>query len=239
MNSDCYMKKIAMLLFLFSTTLHAQEGVMDGPHLYYGITLGGDLGTETDGVYALEGQFPGSKSEQSMRLGFAGGLQFDYVLNQSWTLSAGMLYDQKGTELTFRTSGDGDYSDVPVTTDVTLNYLEIPLLVKWTPGAFFFFAGPSVDFFLSGTAQNLSGVIPWNTTIPLYHLHEPCMSAIAGIGLRFHFGNVPASLSALYDYGLTNDALSNQAGYGYAGAELYGATSRDIRLMMSILFWNN
>ncbi len=226
------MKKLAMLLILMSGSLHAQQRV-DTTNFYYGITFGGDLGTETDGVYALEGQFPGSKSEQSMRLGFAGGFQFDYVLNQSWTFSAGVLYDQKGTDLTFLTSreGGGAYSGIPDTTDVTLNYLEIPLLVKWTPGTVFFFAGPSIGFLLSGTAQNLSAVIPFNTSTPLFQVHQPSISAIAGVGLSFRLWNRPANLSASYDYGITND--------GFNRGELYNASSRDIRLMMSILFWGN
>jgi hypothetical protein len=211
-------------------------------HLYLGVRVGADLGDETDGVNSLEfgqrGQ-TGQSNYHFMEVGILAGGQLDYWFADSWALSVGLLYDQKGAGLNFHyNNGEGEYPDIM---DVTLDYLEIPILLKAKFGSGnlkpYMFAGPSVGVLLSGKETN-SPVIQNESgfNVPLYQKNQPSISAVAGLGLSFDLGSgAYLFFDAAYAWGLTDDSFG-QVGTGYSGETLYKAASRDIRIAAGIMF---
>ncbi len=229
-------------------------------HLFLGVRVGADLASETDGVSALEiKSYPSIVSgkhkpyplsvtpvgnqidlpeHQPLAFGFLGGIQLDYDLDNIWILSFGLLYDQKGAEVNYSYEPPVGGVDQDML-NVTLNYLEVPILVKTKFGSGnvlpYVFAGPSFGILLSGeethrpVIQNESG---FNTS--LYQHNWPSISAIAGAGLSIQIGNGSSiSLDAAYALGLTNDSFGQ---VGIPGYTLYSAASRDIRIAAGILF---
>ncbi|HET6400699.1 MAG TPA: porin family protein [Candidatus Kapabacteria bacterium] len=235
---------LAIILFATLAAMHA--GALRAQHLYLGARVGADLGTETDGVGSFEignGYYYGQHkidpgASRFMELGFIGGFELDYRLSH-FALSGSVLYDQKGVGLIYNYTTEA--SPTPIardTDDITLNYLEIPLLVKWNPNAtnagLFLFAGPSFGFLLSGhhpIIRNESG-----NSKELFQSDPPSISAIAGLGFSVDLSSrATLFFDAAYAMGLTNDSFG-QVGLGYSGEVLYSAKSQDIRVAAGILF---
>jgi len=144
--------------------------------------------------------------------GILGGLQVDYWFNSSWAFSGQLLYIQKGSTIT---SIATDQSKT-VTDKISSNYLEIPLTVKLRVGddvvRGYFFAGPTVGFLLSATANSsLSGGASTSNNVKdqftstdfgiiggagLDFVLSPSMTIFAEGGYRFGFANIDASSNA-------------------------------------------
>jgi Outer membrane protein beta-barrel domain len=217
----------------------------------YGITLGGDLGNESDGVRSFEyGNTwfyshheiePGGGTFYS-ELGFVGGFEFDYRFSSNVAVSGSALFDQKGVGLNFIYTTES--SPAPIATamqDITLDYLEIPVLAKWEPfsegaGAFLF-AGPSVGFLLSGKSQlSLHVANEANNAIPLTQ-KDPSVSAVAGIGFGFDLAaKLRCEISVAYAWSLTNDSFSEPQSEPYYRDPVYSATAGDVRATVTVLF---
>lgn len=98
----------------------------------------------------------------------------------------GVYFSQKG----YMVSGDntGDLQ-------VSLNYIDIPVVVKFSPlPLVHFFAGPQVSYFLSGKSEQNG------TENDIDNLRQLDMAVVAGVGMNLPMG---LRLSAGYDYGFT------------------------------------
>ncbi len=173
--------------------------------------------------------------------GILAGLQFDYWFSDMWGLSAQALYDQKGTdENVNQTAGIVSTS---ASDNITLNYLEIPILLKLRFGTGrirpYVFAGPSFGFFLSGSDTRESSssggvIIPTNSdttiSIPSSSVKTLDISGVfgAGLSIKLNSGHL-LFLDAAYALGLV-DIFNTQNGSNTM------AESRDIRIAAGILF---
>lgn len=235
---------LVTVLVLLATRCEAQR-------FYYGITLGGDLGNESDGARSFEygnSWFyshneiePGGGTLYS-ELGLIAGFEADYRLSNSFALSGSALFDQKGVGLNYIYTTEASPDPIATThQDNTLDYLEIPVLVKWKPFAeaagIFLFAGPSVGFLLSGKAVlSLQIAGEGNPSIPLTQ-KNPSVSAVAGIGFGFDLSEkMRCEIRAAYAWGLTNDSFSEATSEPYYRDPVYSATASDIRLTATVLF---
>ncbi len=216
----------------------------------YGITLGGDLGNESDGVRSFEyGNTwfyshheiePGGGTLYS-ELGLVGGFEVDYRFSSNFGLRGSALFDQKGVRLNYIYTTEASPTPIAtITQDITLDYLEIPVLVKWQPfsegtGAFLF-AGPSLGFLISGKSQlSLHVANESNNAIALTQ-KQPSVSAVAGIGFGFDLAaKLRCEISVAYAWGLTNDSFSESPN-DPSRDPVYSAKSGDIRLTATVLF---
>jgi len=96
----------------------------------------------------------------------------------------GVYFSQKG----YMVSGDntGDLQ-------VSLNYIDIPVVVKFSPlPLVHFFAGPQVSYFMSGKSEQNG------TENDIDNLRQLDLAVVAGVGMNLPMG---LRLSAGYDYG--------------------------------------
>ncbi len=190
---------------------------------------------------------PYTTSSNGIRTGFLAGLQIDRNFSDVWGISAELLYDQKGTNVNYNESGPstsspeypGPWSQTG-TSEVTLNYLEVSLLLKARFGSGnlrpYVFVGPSLGTFLSGKQQdsitfNYTGITQSSDTtrsIPASIVKTFDISFVGGAGVELTLGaGQIIFVDAAYAYGLTNDVQRD-------GIPVM--TPRDIRLAAGILF---
>ncbi len=217
----------------------------------YGVTVGGDLGSESDGVQSFEYGSTWFYSHNEIEpgggtlyavLGLIGGLECDYRVSTNFALSGSALFDQKGVGLNYIYTTESSPAPIATTDQTnTLDYLEIPVLVKWEPfsegSGPFLFAGPSVGFLLSGKSQlSLHVANEPNNSISLTQ-KDPSVSAVAGVGFAFDLaGKIRCEIRAAYAWGLTNDAFSEPTDEPYYRDPVYSATATDVRVTATVLF---
>jgi len=138
------MKKILTLVMLFvaigSYTLHAQGTTEIG--LIGGLNYSNVSG---DGI-----------EDNSSKLGFAIGGFLTFKLSEQFALRPEIYYTNKGTDLEFKESDSGtDYEySIEAEGTISLNYIEIPILGVFSLNQNInIFAGPYLDYYLSGTTE--------------------------------------------------------------------------------------
>jgi hypothetical protein len=124
--------------------------------------------------------------------GFAAGAAVNFKLGPTLSLQPELLFIQKGGSATFKQNiGDGILETT--TTDVTVNYLELPVLAKAMFGngkiQYYVNAGPSISYGLGGKTdyslnRNLGGEI----------VHEESAKG------EVRFGDAPAEYQAQHIY---------------------------------------
>jgi hypothetical protein len=176
----------------------------------------------------------------SSKVGFIGGLDLQYWFSTSLGLDLQLLYDQKGvSEGEVSVPNPITHQQATVSRDMSLNYLEIPLLIRFnlSDGQYrpYVFAGPSFGLFLSGkqtttsTGENVASNLNAETDIP---------SANMGSDLALDFG---AGIAYKMVYG---PAFTLDAGYAMGMSKITKAgvddtaniRSKDIRIMLGISF---
>ena len=86
------------------------------------------------------------------KLGFSGGAFVVGKLNEKWSAQFELLFIQKGS----KHNGDinqGDYSYYAM----KLNYIEVPLLIKYHQKKITYEAGPAYGYLISGKEYNFAG----------------------------------------------------------------------------------
>lgn len=123
------MKRIAYS-FLLIALLCPAYGFAQGK-IMYGVTAGVNLGS------IIDNYIPGRS------IGILAGLEIGYFNWDHYSVSIQALYDQKGHTV---------YNSAPL----LMNYLEVPITVKipftFSYSKFYFFAGPTIGFFLSSSS---------------------------------------------------------------------------------------
>jgi hypothetical protein len=169
------------------------------------------------------------------RTGFMLGGQLDYWFAPSWALSVQALYDQKGASLT-----SSDAASAQTETDeLSLGYLEVPILAKLSLGSSDFrpylFAGPSIGFLLSAnTHQTVTqyGVVTTDQTADETNTFNTIdASLLFGAGASYQLSGGPQlMIDAGYALGLVNVEKNANTGT----AETIG--SRDIRISAAAMW---
>jgi Outer membrane protein beta-barrel domain len=111
------------------------------------------------------------------KLGFAGGAFVNAKLNEKWSAQFELLYIQKGS----KHMGDIKVSDFSYYT-MKLNYMEVPVLLKYHQKKFSYEAGPAFGYLISAKESNYYGsitsAVPFKTTEISF-----------GIGMNYSFSN--------------------------------------------------
>lgn len=143
------MKKVYLTLLagLFClSTLHAQVSIT--PRLgvnFTKVVYGQDLDDAFTGL------------DEPFHVGLQAGLGADFMFTDNFSLYAELLYTQKGSKYEgTQTANDPVLGQINVRqeTDITFNFLELPLLARYKFGdvtQFYLNAGPSVGYWLGGT----------------------------------------------------------------------------------------
>ncbi len=166
------------------------------------------------------------------RAGLLLGGQFDYWFTPMWALSAQILYDQKGDQLT-GISPDNGY---PETDDFTLGYLEIPILAKVAFGSSairpYVFAGPSLGFLLGASDHQVQSQLGYDQTVDVSSSFNTVdLSLLFGAGVSYQLSSgMQLFGDAGYALGLVN--VENTAITGYPES----LQSRDVRISAGVLF---
>jgi len=219
----------------------------DAQNLYIGARIGSNLANQlNDSLGAYASSYGTEGITNGIHTGFLAGLQIDRHFDDMWGISAELLYDQKGTQVNYNESFtivapknlEGPYTQTG-TSDLTLNYLEVSLLLKVRFGSGdlrpYVFAGPSLGLFLSGKQQDnisytesgSSGTLDTTRSIPGSDTKTFDASIVGGAGAELKLGSDQIIfVDAAYAYGFTNIAQSSDA----------SVRSRDINLAAGILF---
>jgi hypothetical protein len=153
-------------------------------------------------------QIPTGWQSTTFMRGFAGGIYMDYAFNRYFSLQPEILYVIKGLD------GQIDYRVIIENYEARFDYIELPLLAKFTiaGGSHFspyFFAGPGVGINLAAavdinrtdlqTNKSLSGSSDWST---IMNKAEFCFSFGGGCKYGIGLGGITADVR--FDLGLSN-----------------------------------
>jgi hypothetical protein len=133
------MKKILTLLVFSITAISASAQMTIIPKA--GLSLSKIASEEDD--------------EMKSKIGLILGLGLNFQVNDMFSVQPELQFVQKGFRIDYSYSFGGYTEEVK--SDIAINYLEIPILVKTTFGSdnfkFFLNAGPSIGFGLGGKAK--------------------------------------------------------------------------------------
>lgn len=97
------------------------------------------------------------------KVGVVAGLYVNAALKEKTSLEFGITFVQKGARKN-QNPAKGDYRFYYL----NLNYIEVPLIIRWQPTKFFFTAGGSfaylMSYYESSEIGNLTGMFPFNST---------------------------------------------------------------------------
>lgn len=180
------MKKLLVVLFafaLFSISAQAQMqlGLKAGLNL---ANLSGDDISDTDA-----------------RTGFAGGLFFTYQFNEMFAIQPEAYYTMKGA------TNSGTFEGITYESELKLDYVEIPLLLKFLipikdsgvrPTIF---AGPSIGFNMSAKSKVEAGGQTFEQDIE--DVASTDIGLVFGGGIGFPVGNGELGVDIRYILGLS------------------------------------
>jgi hypothetical protein len=168
------------------------------------VSFGAKAGIYTSNTTEIPTNWP----QTAFRNGFAGGVYMDYAFNNYFSLQPEILYVTKGLDCEIANSR------VIVDNEARFDYIEIPLLVKFTVTGKshfspYFFAGPGVGINLAAdvtlkstytrTNQSSSGSSDWSG---IMNKAEFCFSFGGGCKYAIGLGGITAD--ARCDIGLSN-----------------------------------
>ncbi len=175
-----------------------------------GTTLGGQSsGTTTDGTTS------------GLKFGILGGAQVEHWFSDNWGIGLSVLYNQKGASETYSEGSiNHRFTDTTRnidticsgTDDFTLNYLEIPIHLKYALGYGdvmpYVFVGPSFGLLLSGSDKTTGLISAIGDVKPF--LQSLDISIDFGAGFIDHIYNGPTIFfDAGYSAGISNIYKSN------------------------------
>ena len=202
------MRKITLVCLLGLAALAVQAQFTITPKVGVTASTVGRSKAYNDGVEADGGSRP-------LSIGFSAGVAFAIPVGDIFSIQPEILYTQKG----FKEKYDDDYFQSKI------NYVEIPVLLKFTFGEedelrFFGYVGPYVGYALNGsiifkeggeknTLKSKFGDEPANYTgddlyIPTNEVNRLDIGAYIGAGISYPLGPGALSLEGRYGYGFTN-----------------------------------
>ncbi|MDP4200421.1 MAG: porin family protein [Bacteroidota bacterium] len=223
-----------LLIVIFASTCSSPVAAQYSSN-WFGVRAGINIANESVDI------LPGGAST-GFRIGPSFGAQYDYSLSDSWALSVGLLFNQKGTHQQYDSAS---LSQTPPTTpiayggkdDFTLSYIEIPIVAKATFGYGDFkpylFAGPSIGILMSAS-EAVDGTVPPITDVKTF-ASSTDISLYLGGGLQEQMGSKMVYFDAGYAAGLTKVFKSNPRTASNF-IDLSTAKSGDIRLAIGMLW---
>ncbi len=157
-------------------------------------------------------------SSSSLRIGAIGGVTFEHWFNGTWAVSTGLLFDQKGiNELYSSAAANRQGPNGTIysgTDDFSMNYLEIPILLKYALGIGtvrpYLCAGPSIGSLLQ-ESETASGTLAPISNLKSY-LQTTDLSIYGGLGFMDEIPHGPMLLfEAGYAVGITKIFKSSPA----------------------------
>ncbi len=210
MNSNFFKFVIVLSIFLsLPAAVNAQFSIPTlGGSTWIGVRAGVNIAGESFDSIPLN-------ASDGMRIGAIGGLTIEHWFDNSWAISSGILFDQKGTDEQYspnasnREMGTTIYSG---NDDFSLNYIEIPILLKYALGRGtirpYVCAGPSIGELLSAS-ETVSGSVQQLSNLKT-DLQSTDVSIYAALGLMGQVDDGPILLfEAGYATGITNIYKSN------------------------------
>jgi hypothetical protein len=217
------MKKILLLSLISGMGLHAQAQ----SDVRLGIKAGATLSSFSGG----------DVSDAKYKVGFNGGLTATFGLNDKFSFQPELLYSMKGVKgeesETSTMGGDTYFASEKV--NITLHYIDLPLLFKLKSNQIFFEAGPQLGF-LIGQKTTDEGTLTYTSggTTTTQNFSESSTSTdglrkvdigyVLGVGYQL---SEDVSLGLRYNRGFTsldkggnskayNSAFQLQLGYLFA-----------------------
>lgn len=96
------------------------------------------------------------------KLGFTGGLYVNAAIKKQTSIELGIIFIQKGAQRN-PNPAKFDYTAYYL----NLNYVEVPLLIRWQPKKFFFTAGISfaylINYYEATEIGNITGMFPFKS----------------------------------------------------------------------------
>jgi hypothetical protein len=177
-----------------------------GGTMWAGIRAGANLASESFDSIPLN-------ASTGIKTGLIGGLSVEYWIDNNWAISSGILFDQKGTDEQY--SANASNRQIPMgtgtiysgTDNFSLNYLEIPILLKYALGQGvirpYICAGPSIGELLNAS-ETVSGNIQQLSDLKS-DLQSTDISIYAALGLMDEVYHGPILLfEAGYASGITS-----------------------------------
>lgn len=189
------MKKLVLILAagVSFATAHAQ--------IQFGVKAGANLST-----------FTGNDATGAKSLaGFNGGVYANIPIAKSFSFSPELLYSSKGAKY--------DSMDYSPAYSLHANYLDIPLLVKYTHSSGFNVeTGPQIGFLLSAKAK-ADGI----SVDDKQYLNSTEFAWDFGIG--YDLSSVPLGIELRYDLGLSNleKSVANSGGGSSSTGKIHNA----------------
>lgn len=172
-----------------------------------GMNISSIVSVDADGV---------TEKNLTSRVGFQIGGGIDYALNDKLGIELSLLYAQRGANFNF-TSSFAPGFDVSITEKITMNYIDIPLNLRFStkvgPGKLNILVGPKFGIGLSGNisgemkssamGQSDSKAIDEKLT---FGSNDTCDFKTLDMGFGFGLGYdiEKFHIQASYTYGLTN-----------------------------------
>lgn len=184
----------ALAATLVGTVARAQSPTLLYPKWQFGLAAGANLADMTD----TEGA--------DMRTGMLVGAGLSVQLTEKFSLHPELYYSQKGVKGSFVDDESGTAVDVTLKND----YIEVPLLARWTFGRLdtpvrpFIVGGPSLAVSASckgvGEADGMSASIDCDRFATMNNFE---FGGVAGVGLAFPVGRNAMTVSTRYALGLS------------------------------------
>lgn len=195
------MTKVALLIggaalaaALIGSVAGAQSPTLLYPKWHFGLSAGANLADMTD----TEGA--------DMRTGMLVGASLSVQLTEKFSLQPELYYSQKGVKGSFVDEESGTPVDVTLKND----YIEVPLLARWTFGRLdtpvrpFVVGGPSLGLSASckgeGEADGVSASIDCDRFASMNNFE---LGGVAGVGLAFPVGRNAMTVSTRYTVGFS------------------------------------
>jgi hypothetical protein len=179
---------------------------------------------------------PGASS--GTKLAPFGGAVIEHVFDDTWALSLGLLFNQKGSKQVYDSSVVQESASIGGNDNISLSYLEIPIVAKMMFGNGdihpYVFAGPSIGLLMSASEDVDGNVAPVADLKSSANAIEFAINF--GGGIVFQAGNSSRFFfDAGYSAGVTSAFKSNPR-TDKTFVDLSSAKSGDVRVAIGMLW---
>ncbi|MDX1640470.1 MAG: porin family protein [Balneolaceae bacterium] len=192
MNKILLSAILTAFVLIFTANIHAQDR-------HFGIKGGG-------AAYQMTSEFGGVSSTSEPKVGFAAGIYGDFPINRILSIQPEVVFVQKGGEESNSSVG---------TSSITLNYVDVPLLLKINApleGNFkpYIFGGPYAGYLVDASSEADGNSVDINELLEELHY-----GLKVGVGIRL--GNIV--VDARYDMGYA-DIYAEDVDFGGGDADV-------------------
>jgi hypothetical protein len=198
----CFMKKylFSSALAFLSVAAMAQSTVSVGVRA--GVTNSSVKGDAAENMQNLINYTGGAVSTQNKNGFYAGGF-VSIPLSEQFSIEPGITYAQKGYTLRGQFGIEGTEL-VNAKSELTLGYVELPVLAKANFSGLQIFAGPQVSYLTNADLNTKAGALGFNFINDKRDVkaqfNDVDVSVTGGVGYQFTNG---LRLEASYDHGLS------------------------------------